>query len=70
MGEVSLLQYNDGFLDMPVKEMNPHRHPRRHLSPKTFDGEVPCSSGGWESYILGARISDRSRGSPMPSPAH
>ena len=39
VGEVFLLQDNRGVLDMPVKEMDPHRRPRRRLSLTPLTGQ-------------------------------
>ena len=41
MGEVSLLQYHHGFLDIPVTEMHPHGLLRHRPSTTPFDWTGP-----------------------------
>ena len=68
MGEVSLLQNNDGIMDILVEEMHPHCHPRRCLSQTPLNGSVPRSLGGQEGHPVGTWLLTGGRGFPMPSP--
>ena len=52
VGDVSLLQYDDGIPDMPVKEMSLHCRP----SQTPLDRTVPRSPGGWEGHTVGTWI--------------
>ena len=68
VGEVSLIQNDDGIPDMRVEEMNPYRRPCCRLSQTPLNRAVRQYPGGQEGHPVGTWLPTRGHGFPMPSP--
>ena len=68
LGKVSLLQNDNGILDMPVEKMYPHCHPCRRSSQTALNGTVPRSPGGQKCHPVCTRFLTGVHGFPTQSP--
>ena len=66
MGEVSLLQNDQGVQDMLVQKMYPHRRPRRRSYRAFLHRAAPQASLGRESHLVRPRLFPRGRGFTAP----